>query len=119
MVAHSVLFVCELIPPVWLTNAHLGFEGLSNALALLNVPLAQPCEDTVNEGHWQMSQFHYLIVKFFEGLNTIYTISVLSSLSDKNRSVNIFCYWAANKKKNNILLLKKVWRLKKEKKNLT
>lgn len=103
MVPRSVLFVCELIPPVWLTNAHWGFEGLSNALALLNVPLAQPCEDTVNEGHWQIYPFHYLIVKFFKELNTICTISILSSLSYKNRSVNILCYWASNKNKNYLI----------------
>lgn len=94
MVARSVLFVCDLIPLVWLMAAHLGLEGLSKALALLNVPLAQPCEDTVNEGHWQI----YLSWCNCESLKELNTIPVLSSVSDKNRSVNRFCYWPAKQK---------------------
>lgn len=31
-----------------------GLKVLSNALAFLNIPVAQLCEDTVNEGHWQI-----------------------------------------------------------------
>lgn len=51
--------------------------------------------------------FYYLIVKSFKELNMI---AVLSSLPDKNRSVNLFFVFELQIKKKNVLLLKKVWR---------